>query len=449
MSFTISRRVSSWVPVSVSAVCIVALCLGSALPRNEGGGSSSGDPTPEQNAAKMIKEGRDTFRFATFGDEQFWGQTLHLNQTVAGSANGGIGPGLSPKQALALGLKVDIAMLPLSVQQALSAGQLNLDDPKITIDLLALKSVIGVTGFVTKQGLLESIGIQCAICHSTVDDSFAPGIGKRLDGWANRDLDVGSIIAFAPDLSVLANLLGTSQNGVRQVLHSWGPGKFDAELVLDGKAFAPGGASAATLIPPAFGLVGVNLHTWTGWGSVTHWNGFVATIEMHGKGTFFDPRLDDAAVFPIAAQAGFGHIHNDPDLVTPKLAALHFYQLAIPAPKALEGGFDPAAALRGKKLFDGVAKCSSCHVEPLYSEPGWNMHTPAEVGIDSFQADRSPDKRYRTTPLKGLWTHQKGGFYHDGRFATLIDVVNHYDAFLQLNLASGDKSDLVQFLLSI
>ena len=205
---------------------------------------------------------------------------------------------------------------------------------------------------------------------------------------------------------------------LRQVLLGWGPGKFDAEVFLDGKGVRPDGKSGATLIPPAFGLAGVNLHTWTGWGSVTHWNAFVANLEMHGKGTFFDPRLDDPTRFPIAAKNGFGHIRNDPDLITSKLGALHLYQLAIRRPTCPDGSFDATAAARGEKLFVGRGRCAECHVPPLFTEPGWNLHTPEEVGIDAFQANRAPDARYRTTPLKGLWTHTRRGFYHDGRFAT-------------------------------
>ncbi len=212
--------------------------------------------------------------------------------------------------------------------------------------LLKLNAVVGLSGFFNEQGSLRSVGIQCAICHSTVDDSFAPGIGHRLDGWPNRDLNVGAIIALAPDLKVVTDLLGVDDAAVRKVLNSWGPGKFDAELFLDGKAFGPAGKSAATLIPPAFGLAGVNLHTWTGWGSVTHWNAFVANLEMHSKGTFFDPRLNDPAQFPVAAKAGFGNVRNSPDLVTFKLAAVHFYQLAIPAPKPPEGSFNKELATR-------------------------------------------------------------------------------------------------------
>jgi hypothetical protein len=427
-----------------------------AQPEPDGDGlvrplAKSLDAVIANSALQSIEKGRETFRFDTFGDEAFWGDTLNLDATIAGAANGGIGPGLTPKQALGLGLKVDVAALPAALKDQLRAGTVNLDDPAVTVALLQLNAVVGVKGFFS-SGVLNSVGIQCALCHSTVNDSFAPSIGSRLDGWANRDLNVGAIVAFAPDVSALATLLGTTQDNVRQVLNSWGPGKFDAELVLDGKAFQDpptNSKSAATLIPPAFGLAGVNLHTWTGWGSVTHWNAFVANLEMHGKGTFFDPRLNDAAQFPIAAANGFGNVRTTPDLITRKLADLHFYQLAIPAPAPANGSFNAAAANRGRMLFAGTAACATCHVPPLFTEPGWNMHLPSEIGIDSFQADRAPDHRYRTAPLKGLWTHTKGGFYHDGRFDTLLDVVNHYNAVKGLALTEAEKQDLVEYLKSL
>jgi hypothetical protein len=407
-----------------------------------------------RDAARMIEEGRRTFRFDTFGDEDFWGGTLRLHEAIEGSALGGVATpdlgldGVSPKTALGVGLKVDVDALPESLVDALQAGKVDLGSPATTVALLRLKAVVGVTGVPNDKGGLKTMGIQCALCHSTVDNSLALGIGHRRDGWPNRDLNVGVIVSLAPDLSVVAKLLGTDEATVRKALRSWGPGKFDAELFMDGKAFN-GSHSAATLLPPAFGLAGVNLHTWTGWGSVTHWNGFVANLEMHGKGTFYDPRLDDAARFPIAAANHFGHVRNDPDLVTPKLAALHFYQLALSAPRPLEGSFDEEAAERGKRVFEGQARCSQCHVAPLFTEPGWNMHTGAEIGIDDFQANRSPDGRYRTSPLRGLFTHTKGGFYHDGRFATLGDVIAHYDSTFALGLTAGQKSDLAQYLLSL
>ena len=407
------------------------------------------DRVVNHHAQQSVVEGRQTFRFDTFGDEDFWGGTLHLHQALEGTKFGGVGPGVSPATALAVGLKVDQDALPASLVQAIKAGQVNLDDPANTLALLKLNAVVGVTGFFDPDGSLKSIGIQCALCHSTVDNAFAPGIGHRLDGWANRDLNVGAIVALSPNLQPVADVLGVDVPTVKTVLNSWGPGHFDAELFMDGKAFRSDGKSASTLIPPAFGLAGVNLHTWTGWGSVTYWNAFVANLEMHGKGTFFDPRLDDASKFPIAAKNGFGHVTNSDDRITPKLAALHTYQLAIPAPAPPKGSFDPAAAARGKVLFSGQAKCSTCHVSPPMTEPGWNMHTADEVCVDDFQASRSPDGRYRTSPLGGLWTHTKGGFYHDGRFPTLLDVVNHYDSCKNLGLTAGEKSDLVQYLLSL
>jgi hypothetical protein len=404
------------------------------------------------NATQMIGEGRQTFRFATFGDQAFWGDTLKLHQAIEGAANGGVGGGVSPSAALSLGLKVDVDALPQPLIEDLRRGRVNLNDPAVTLALLKLNAVLGVTGFFNSGGTLSSVGIQCALCHSRVDDSFAPGIGHRLDGWPNRDLNVGAIIASAPDLSSVATLLMTTQPEVVKVLNGWGVGKFDAELFLDGKTSGPNG-SAATLIPPAFGLAGVNLHTWTGWGSVPHWNAFVANLEMHGVGRFWDPRLNDAAQFPIAAAHGFGNLNPtlnpDDDQITSKLGALQFYQLAIPAPTPPEGSFDEAAAKRGDGLFSGKAKCNSCHVEPVWTEPGWNLHTAAEIGIDDFQANRAPDHRYRTSPLGGLWTHTKGGFYHDGRFATLLDVVNHYNTFFGLSLTDQEKSDLIEYLKSL
>jgi hypothetical protein len=334
------------------------------------GSKNPADLAIDRNAQQMIDAGQQTFRFDTFGDEAFWGDALRLHQAIEGQKFGGVGPGLSPKQALALGLKVDIDALPKDFCDNLKAGRVNLDDPANTLFLLKRNAVVGVTGFFNGQGTLKSAGIQCALCHSTVDDSCTTGVGRRLDGWANRDLNVGAIVALAPNLKPIADLLGTDEATVRKVLQAWGPGKFDAELILDGKGFRPDGQTAATLIPPAFGLPGVNLHTWTGWGSVTHWNAFVSNLEMHGKGTFFDPRLNDSAKFPVAAKAGFANVRSSPDLITPKLASLHFYQLAIPSPKPPDGSFDAAAAGRGATLFTGKARCSTCHVPPLFTEPG-------------------------------------------------------------------------------
>jgi hypothetical protein len=397
----------------------------------------------------MVEEGRRIFRYDTFGDDAFWGGTLKLHQAIEGERFGGVGPGVSPATALAVGLKVDVEALPPTTLDAIRQGKVDLHDPAVTLALLDANAVVGVTAHRDRNGSLKSIGIQCSLCHSTVDNSVAAGIGHRLDGWPNRDLNVGAIIALSPDLSTVADLLQVDQATVRRVLASWGPGKFDAELFLDGKAFRPDGKSAATLLPAAFGLAGVNLHTYTGWGGVAHWNALVANLEMHGQGTFIDARLDDEVKFPIAARAGFGHIRHDPDLTTAKLPALHFYQLSIPAPAPSHGTFDAMAARAGKDVFNGAGRCASCHVPPLFTEPGWNMHTAAEIGIDDFQSSRSPDGRYRTTPLGGLFTRQKGGFYHDGRFADLRAVVEHYNSVFNLNLGEDAKRNLVEYLKSL
>lgn len=414
--------------------------------------ASNDSAATELGQAALFQQGKQIFRDDTFGDEAFWGDTLRLHQAIEGKALGGVGPGVSPKTALSVGLKVDVDRLPSSIVGALRAGKVDLNSPATTLALLRLRAVVGVKGAFENgsNGHLRSIGISCALCHSTVDNSLAPGIGHRLDGWPNRDLNVGVIIDLAPNLSALQTLLGVGRPTVDKVLKSWGPGKFDAELILDGKAFRPDGKSAATLIPAAFGLAGVNLHTYTGWGSVPYWNAFVAILEMHGQGNFLDARLDNKAQFPVAARARFGHVAHNPDLVTSKLAALQVYQLGLPAPTPRPGSYDPAAAQRGRVVFMRQANCASCHTPPRFTESGWDMHTGAEVGIDNFQANRSPDRRYRTTPLRGIGAaRMKGGFYHDGRFATLADVVNHYDTLKHLGLSAAEKRDLVEYLKSL
>jgi len=407
------------------------------------------DHQTDAHARRMIAEGRQIFRFDTFGSEAFFGDALQLHQAIAGEKNGGVGAGVSPKTALAVGLKVDVDALPAALVAQIRAGKVNLDDPATTLALLKLNAVVGLTGKFDDSGRIRSLGTQCAFCHSNVDDSFAPGIGKRLDGWANRDLNVGAIVSLAPSLKPFTDLLGVDEATVRKVLASWGPGRYDAVLDKDGKAFRPDGGQAGTLIPPAFGLAGVNLHTWTGFGSVPYWNAYVAVTQMHGSGTFFDQRFSDKEQYPVSARTGSGNTRGTPDRVTSKLAALHFYQIAIPAPKAHEGSYNKAAAARGKAVFNERGQCATCHVPPLFTEPGHNLHTPAEMGIDSFQADRSPTRMYRTAPLAGLWTHQKGGYYHDGRFATLRDVIEHYNRNFRLGLNDQEIGDLIEYLKSI
>ena len=415
--------------------------------QDEPGNPDAWNSSINENASDMMEKGKAVFRFETFGDEAFWTDKLQLQKAIADEGHGGIGKGLTPKDALAAGLKVDLDILPEALKKKIKEGKF-LDDHLVTLELIKLNAVLGVVGKFDGKGNLNRIGITCASCHSTVDD--ATGIGKRLDGWANRDLNVGAIISMAPDLNVYEKLLGVDNATVKKVLASWGPGKFDAELNLDGKAFRPDGKSSATLIPEAFGHAGHNLHTWTGgWGNVTYWNAYVANLELQGQGNFYDARLMDAKQFPVAAKAGFGNKRTDSDYVTSKLAALQFYQLAMPSPKAPENSYNKEAAQRGILIFNGKAKCASCHVPPLFAEPGWNTHKPEDLCIDDFQSNRSPDKTYVTQGLKGLWTHMKGGFYHDGRFATLMDVVNHYNDCKKLDLTEGEKNDLIEYLKSL
>ena len=403
----------------------------------------------ERAIALRFRAGREIFRYETFGDEAFWGGKLGLHQAVAGEANGGVGPGVSPATALALGLRVDSEALPRSLQRSLRRGEVNLDDPAVTLALLKLDAVIGLTGVFDADGKIQSLGIQCALCHSTVDDSFAQGIGRRLDGWPNRDLDVGTIVSVAPDVSVFADLLGVSQDAVRAVLKTWGPGKFDAFMHLDGKTARPDGKPAAVLIPPLFGLQGVGLMTWNGFSGLNSWVPLVINLEMFGQGIFSDRRLGNAQQYPIAAANGFARVRNTPDLVTDKLAPLLTYVESIDTPPAPEGSFDAAAAARGEALFTGKARCNNCHVPPLYTLPGFNSVPATAIGIDSFQADRSPNLGYRPPPLRGVFTRQKGGFFHDGRFTTVNDVVAHFNAQFSLSLTADEASDLAEFVKSL
>ena len=413
---------------------------------DESGKEGTWNADIRKNADEMMEKGRAVFRFETFGDEAFWTEKLQLHKAIADKGAGGIGEGLSPKAALDAGLKVDIDVLPKFAKEAVAEGKL-LNDVDFTLTLLKLNAVVGVVAKFD-EGTLTSIGLTCAVCHSTVDSNT--GIGKRLDGWPNQDLNVGAIISMSPDLTTLTEMLDVDVETLKKALASWGPGKFDAELNLDGKAFRPDGKSAATLIPEAFGHAGHNLHTWTGgWGNVTYWNAYVANLELVGDGNFRDPRLMNAEQYPIAAKMKFGNKrHTMEDKVSDKLAALQFYQLAIPAPKPPKGSYNEEAATRGEMVFNAKGQCATCHVPPLFTEPGWNTHTPEEIGIDDFQANRSPERTYVTQGLKGMWI-RKRGFYHDGRFPTLMDVVNHYDGFKRLNLTQPEKDDLVEYLKSL
>ena len=290
-------KLASTIIASLSGACLFGAMIAYAAPPSK----KSAVATPQKgfdakiarHGQTMLNEGRKTFRYETFGSESFWSDALQLHKAIAGEKNGGIGAGVSPKTALSVGLKVDSDALPNALKKQIAAGKVNLDDPATTIALLKLNAVVGVTALANPDGSVKSMGIQCAFCHSTVDNSFAPGIGKRLDGWANRDLNVGAIVSLAPNLKPFTDLLGVDVETVKKVLASWGPGRYDAELDKDGKALRPDGKQAGTLIPPAFGLAGVNLATWTGFGSVTYWNAYVAGTQMHGMATFFDARFNN------------------------------------------------------------------------------------------------------------------------------------------------------------
>jgi hypothetical protein len=443
-----------WALMACSVVSCRAIST-SGTPQNEAVDAYEGDFGDEINeySQALIDDGREVFRRNTFGSEDFFGGELRLHEAINGEERGGVGAGLTARQALDLGLKVDVDQLPGILVEAIQGGSVSLDEVDTTLELLKAGAVVGVEGFFDDPNddlRLTSVGITCAFCHSTVNDEFTTGIGDRLDGWPNRDLNVGAIVALAPSLAPFEHALQMEAEDIRAVLSSWGPGRYDAELIHDGKAYRPDGKTAATLLPAAFGLAGVNLHTYAGWGSVTHWNAYVAVTQMHGKGTFYDPRLNDPERFPVAVRTGLWNVRHDPDLVTPHLAALHYYQLSMPAPRPPADSYDQAAAERGSEVFSGKADCARCHVPPLFMEPGWPMHTADEIGIDDFHASRSPDGQYyRTTPLRGLFVRMKGGFYHDGRFATLMDVVNHYDGHFDLGLTPTEKSDLVEYLKSL
>jgi mono/diheme cytochrome c family protein len=333
---------------------------------------------------------------------------------------------VSPATALSVGLKVDSEALPPSVIDAIKAGQVDLNDPRVTVQLLKLNAVVGVIGKVVgANNNLATVGVTCALCHSTVDDSVAPGIGKRLDGWPNRTLNVGAIIALSPALTD------------KSPYTSWGPGKYDARFhAFDGTTFIPlNSPSLPTVIPPAFGLQGVGFETFTGDGPISYWNNYVGVTQMGGQGSFSDSRIGLS-------------ITQTPDLVTPKLPALLQYQLSLQTPAPPAGSFNRTAARRGAEVFNGAGRCASCHIPPTYtdvlSDPAPFLHAPSEIGADPVYASRSATGLYRTTPLRALWQHPP--YFHDGSARTLLDVVNHYNTVLGLGLTEKQKADLVEFL---
>ena len=371
-----------------------------------------------QNPA-LVAAGRDIFRFDTFGDETFWSDTLELHEVIRGT----IGDGISPVEALGVGLKVDLDALPQTIRDGIVDGTISLTDPATTVALLSLDAVVGVMGEV-EGGVLTRVGITCALCHSTVDNAFDDGIGRRLDGWPNRDLAVGAIIALSPYIQARPELL--------TVYQSWDPGMYDPRFNQDG-------LNHPVVLPPAFGLRHVKKEIYTGDDDVSYWNAYVAITQMHGHGTFVDSRIGVSE-------------SNPPDMVTPKLPALRAYQLSLETPDPLPGEFDPAAAQRGHAVFNGVAKCAGCHRSEFYTDINAGiLHEPDEVGQDPAYALRSVTKLYRTTPLRGLWHPPQltGPYFHDGSAQTLEDVVNHYVTVLGLSLTAQQRSDLVEYLKSL
>jgi mono/diheme cytochrome c family protein len=369
-----------------------------------GSGDESGGAAPDATVAA----GREIFRHDTFGDERFWTDTLRMHEVIASAVD--------PKTALSVGLKVDSEALPAGI-----LDNADLEDPQTTLALLELGAVVGVEGTVEDSSsgkVLTSVGVTCALCHSTVDDSVAPGIGRRLDGYPNRDLDPGLILSLSPAMQ---------SPELQAVLKSWGPGKYDAYFNLDG-------LNDPVLIPPAFGLADVPLETYTGEGEISYWNAYVAVTQMGGQGSFSDQRLGI-------------DIEADPDLVTPKLEALRAYQLSLDAPAAPEGSFDPDAAERGEELFRGEAGCADCHSGSAFTDAARRLYDPEDVGTDAVLAERSTTGKYRATPLRGAWEHPP--YFHDGSAASLDDVVEHYDEQFDLRLGEAEKKDLVEFLKSL
>jgi mono/diheme cytochrome c family protein len=397
-----------------SASLLAALAVAAVGLASCGGGGNS---VADAGTVALQASGREIFRHDTFGDEIFWTDTLKMNQVIEQA--------VSPKVALSVGLKVDADALPQSVKDGIANGSVNLDSPATTVALIKLDAVVGVKGQVDNvNGVdrLTRVGVTCALCHSTVDNSFSAGIGKRLDAWPNRTLNPGAIIALSPALSAAQ----------KAVYNSWGPGKYDPRFNIDG-------LNKPAVIPPAFGLDGIHKITFTGDGDeLAYWNRYVAVTQMGGQGSFSEPRLN------------INITHGTQDLVSSKLPALQAYQLSIAAPPPPAGSFDANAAARGRSLFEGKARCASCHTGDLFTDANTRLHPPAdsmaEPEVPSYAA-RSATKQYRTTPLRGVWQHAP--YFHDGSAATLDQVVTVYNNRMVLGLTPQEIADVAQYLKSL
>jgi len=364
---------------------------------------TGGEAATDDMSPQTVAQGKEIFRFDTFGNEPFWSDTLRMHEVIEKSVD--------PTTALKVGLKVDADVLPPGI-----LDKVDLKSPATTVALLKMNAVVGVKAEVDANNHITKVGITCALCHSTVDNSVTAGIGHRMDGWPNRDLNVGAIIALSPALTA----------DQKAVYNSWGPGKYDPRYNLDGK-------NTPLTLPPAYGLAKVKNETYTAEGPISYWNAYVAVTQMHGQGNFSDERL------------GINIAHS-PDLVGPKLAALRSYQHSLEAPAPPAGSFETAAAERGRALFD--QSCVSCHAGTRGTDnDAGKLHAPDETGMDGAYALRTANKAYRTTPLRGLWQHPP--YFHDGKAATLADVVTHYNGVRKLNLTAQQQQDLVEYLKSL
>ena len=401
-------------PTSTATLLLALITLSACAPRNDdkaAGDTSAAGQATDDRSPETLAAGQQIFRFETFGDEQFWTDTARMHEVVQKA--------VSPATALKVGLKVDAEAIPADVAQAIKDGKVDLNSPATTVTLLKLNAVVGLKGTVSTvngKDTLTRLGITCALCHSTVDNSFSPGIGRRLDGWPNVDLNVGVIVALSPAITAAQ----------KAVYNSWGPGKYDPRYNLDGK-------STPLVLPPAYGLADVKNETFTAEGPISYWNAYVAVTQMHGHGNFADPRLGI-------------DVKQSPDMVTPKLAALRSYQHSIAAPRPPAGSFDVAAAERGRAVFDN--SCASCHIGATNTDNNaGTLHEPSETGMDAAYALRTANKRYRTTPLRALWQHPP--YFHDGSARTLTAVVEHYDRVRALRLSEAQKRDLLEYLKSL